>query len=86
VEAFKDWRLTDMRNYGRVLPSSFDTYRAALNTFYTWAAARYDVFNPVPTVGRRGLGLYGLAMGRPVGIRCGAGGIRSDRPGQHGGR
>ena len=30
-------------------PASFDADRAALNTFYTWAA-RYGVINPVPTV------------------------------------
>jgi integrase len=52
VEAFKDWRLTDRRNTGRVQPTSFDTDRAALNSFYTWASARYGVLNPVPTVGR----------------------------------
>jgi integrase len=50
IEAFKDWRLTDLRNEERVQPTSFDTDRAALNSFYTWAAARYGVLNPVPTV------------------------------------
>jgi hypothetical protein len=49
VEAFKDWRLTDHRNDDRVQAASFDADRAALNTFYTWAA-RYGVLNPVPTV------------------------------------
>jgi len=49
VEAFKDWRLTDLRNDERVQPASFDADRAALNTFYTWAG-RYGVINPVPTV------------------------------------
>ena len=49
VEAFKDWRLTDLRNDERVQPTSFDTDRAALNTFYTWAT-KYGVMNPVPTV------------------------------------
>jgi integrase len=52
IEAFKDWRLTDRRNTGRVQPTTFDTDRAALNSFYTWASARYGVVNPVPTVGR----------------------------------
>lgn len=52
VEAFKDWRLTDLRNDERVQPTSFDTDRAALNAFYTWAAARYAVRNPVPSVAR----------------------------------
>lgn len=52
VEAFKDWRLTDVRNEGRVQPTSFDTDRAALNSFYTWASARYVVRNPVPSVAR----------------------------------
>jgi hypothetical protein len=32
VEAYKDWRLTDLRNGDRVQPTSFDTDRAALNT------------------------------------------------------
>jgi integrase len=50
VEAFKEWRLTDLRNLGRVAPTSFDTDRAALNTFYTWASSRYPVRNPVPSV------------------------------------
>lgn len=34
VEAFKDWRLTDPRNPRMVAPTSFDTDRAALATFY----------------------------------------------------
>lgn len=50
VEAFKDWRLTDLRNDDRIRPTSFDTDRAALNTFYAWASARYGLINPVPTV------------------------------------
>lgn len=56
VEAFKHWRLTDLRNLDRVKPTSFDTDRAALNAFYTWAGPRYGVVNPVTTVrsGRRG--------------------------------
>lgn len=56
VEAFKHWRLTDLRNLDRVQPTSFDTDRAALNAFYTWAGPRYGVVNPVATVrsGSRG--------------------------------
>lgn len=50
VEAFKDWRLTDLQNDGRVRPTSFDTDRAALNTFYRWASDRFGVRNPVATV------------------------------------
>ena len=50
VEAFKDWRLTDLRNPERVKPGSFDTDRAALNTFYTWASGAYALANPVPSV------------------------------------
>jgi hypothetical protein len=50
VEAFKHWRLTDQSNDGRVAPASFDTDRAALKTFYAWAAARFGVPNPVPAV------------------------------------
>jgi hypothetical protein len=48
-EAFKHWRMADDRNTGRVRPTSFDTDRAGLNTFYTWAGQRYGVVNPVPT-------------------------------------
>ncbi|MFI5635451.1 integrase [Streptomyces sp. NPDC051664] len=48
-DAFKHWRITDDRNMGRVRPTSFDTDRAGLNTFYTWASQRYGVANPVPT-------------------------------------
>ncbi len=50
VEAFKDWRLTDVRNPERIKPGSFDTDRAALNTFYTWASGAYALANPVPSV------------------------------------
>jgi integrase len=50
VEAFKDWRLTDHRNDERVQPTTFDTDRAALNTFYRWASGRYGVANPVASV------------------------------------
>ncbi|MEX3104965.1 MULTISPECIES: integrase [unclassified Streptomyces] len=50
VEAFKDWRLTDVRNPERIKPGSFDTDRAALNTFYTWASGTYAIPNPVPSV------------------------------------
>lgn len=50
VEAFKDWRLTDVRNAERVKPGSFDTDRAALNAFYSWASGAYELQNPVPSV------------------------------------
>ncbi|MFC8438205.1 site-specific integrase [Streptomyces griseoincarnatus] len=50
VEAFKDWRLTDVRNDERITAGSFDTDRAALNTFYTWAAGKYGLVNPVAGV------------------------------------
>ncbi|WP_229877806.1 phosphotransferase [Streptomyces bluensis] len=50
VEAFKDWRLTDVRNPERIMPGSFDTDRAALNTFYSWASGAYALVNPVPSV------------------------------------
>lgn len=50
VEAFKDWRITDLRNDERIRPTSFDTDRAALNSFYKWVSSRYGIFNPVPTV------------------------------------
>lgn len=51
VEAFKEWRLTSLDNAGRVQPTSFDTDRAALNSFYGWAGRRYGVANPVATAG-----------------------------------
>ncbi|MFE6667347.1 hypothetical protein ACFVFH_27765 [Streptomyces sp. NPDC057697] len=50
VEAFKDWRLTDVRNDDRIKEAGFDTDRAALNTFYTWAFGKYGVQNPVSGV------------------------------------
>ncbi|MFJ3216103.1 site-specific integrase [Kitasatospora sp. NPDC086801] len=53
VEAFKDWRLTDIRNDERVQATSFDTDRAALNSFYAWAGQRYGVSNPVASAGAR---------------------------------
>jgi hypothetical protein len=81
VEAFKHWRLTDPSNDERIAPTSFDTDRAALKTFYTWAAARFSVPNPVPAVmgaGRRpgyrdddhlGPGRGGRDPLRPAGAR-----------------
>jgi integrase len=72
VEAFKDWRLTDRDNDGRVAPTSFDTDRAALNSFYAWAAARYGIANPVPTVpARPGRRPAGERAGRGSGVRDG---------------
>lgn len=41
--------MADERNLGRVRPTSFDTDRAGLNTFYTWSSQRYGTANPVPT-------------------------------------
>ncbi|MGH3533183.1 MAG: site-specific integrase [Pseudonocardiaceae bacterium] len=64
VEAFKHWRLTDLGNDDRVAPTSFDTDRAALNSFYGWASARYGMANPVPTVpARSGWRLHGSDAG-----------------------
>lgn len=65
VEAFKDWRLTDVRNGDRVAPASFDADRAALNSFYGWASARYGLVNPVAPVasGGRRRGSGALARG-----------------------
>jgi Phage integrase, N-terminal SAM-like domain len=76
VEAFKHWRLTDQSNDGRVAPASFDADRAALKTFYTWAAARFGVPNPVPAVPgaarRRGYQADGfLQPGRVGDLRVG---------------
>ena len=78
VEAFKDWRLTDLRNGERVAPTSFDTDRAALNCFYSWAAARYGVGNPVASVRRLSRGPRGGGSGSPF-----AAGVARDplRPG-----
>ncbi|MEO3749421.1 integrase [Streptomyces sp. B6B3] len=44
---FKFWRITDFRNDERVQPTSFDTDRAALNSFYSWAGPLYGCANPV---------------------------------------
>lgn len=49
VEAFKYWRLTAAGNARRVAPTSFDTDRAALSSFYAWASGRYGIVNPVPS-------------------------------------
>lgn len=83
VEAFKEWRLTDLRNDERIQSTSFDTDRAALNTFYRWAGVRYGIANPVasaasaPGDGRRRPGMFpGMVA---VGIHCG-------RPVRRGGR
>ncbi|GAB2923491.1 integrase [Streptomyces mayteni] len=46
---FKFWRITDVRNDERIEPTSFDTDRAALNSFYSWAGPRYGCVNPVAT-------------------------------------
>lgn len=50
IEAFKDWRITDTRNGERVRATSFDTDRAGLNSFYSWASSRFGITNPVATV------------------------------------
>lgn len=49
VEAFKYWRVTATANSRRVAPGTFDTDRAALNSFYAWASSRYGIVNPVPS-------------------------------------
>ncbi|MEU9472192.1 site-specific integrase [Streptomyces avermitilis] len=72
VEAFKDWRLTDVRNDDRIKAVSFDTDRAALNTFYTWAWRKYGVQNPVS-----GVALASSSGGRS-GQGVGPGGERRD--------
>ncbi|QRX90143.1 hypothetical protein [Streptomyces noursei] len=50
VEAFKEWRLTDLHNEERIRSTSFGTDRAGLNSFCSWASKRYRIFSPVPTV------------------------------------
>ncbi|MEU9059100.1 site-specific integrase [Streptomyces sp. NPDC048430] len=72
VEAFKDWRLTDVCNDDRIKAVSFDTDRAALNTFYTWAWGKYGVQNPVS-----GVALASSSGGRS-GQGVGPGGERRD--------
>lgn len=64
VEAFKDWRITDSRNDERVKATSFDTDRAGLNSFYTWASSRFGASNPVPTVRVNDEASTGQAYGR----------------------
>ncbi|MFG3403636.1 hypothetical protein [Streptomyces sp. NPDC048142] len=46
---FKFWRITDVSNGERIEPTSFDTDRSALNSFYTWAGPLYGCINPVAT-------------------------------------
>lgn len=46
---FKFWRITDISNDERIEPTSFDTDRSALNSFYTWAGPIYGCGNPVVT-------------------------------------
>ncbi|WP_217491787.1 site-specific integrase [Tsukamurella pseudospumae] len=72
VEAFKEWRLSAVANAGRVQPTSFDTDRAALNSFYCWADQRFGVANPVASVtagGQRGRGPSGGAAGGSWSVR-----------------
>lgn len=71
VEAFKHWRLTDLRNLDRVQPTSFDTDRAALNALYAWAGPRYGVVNPVATVRSGGRGRRAPRYGEDSGNRRG---------------
>jgi len=85
VEAFKEWRLTDAGNAGRVAPTSFDTDRAALNSFYGWAAVRHGVANPVPSAAvatRRGGVGDGVVPGLTPGLAGPARGRDGLRPAQ----
>ncbi|WP_228838948.1 hypothetical protein [Nocardia amamiensis] len=47
VDAFKFWRMTDEANPTRVAGSSVSDNVQAINAFYEWAQARYEVSNPV---------------------------------------
>jgi site-specific recombinase XerD len=47
AEYFKEWRLTEARNPGRVEASTFVANLAALRTFYRWASPRYGIVDPV---------------------------------------
>lgn len=79
VEAFKEWRLSDGRNSARVAPTSFDTDRAALNSFYSWANLRFGVANPVPSatsLARRRLRPGRCWGGQPSPEEIGRDGIR----------
>ena len=49
VEDLKDWRMTDERNPRRVQGNTWHGDLAALDLFYTWAARKYGVTNPVVT-------------------------------------
>jgi len=59
VEAFKYWRMADERNPQRVAPGTLTGNLIALSVFYTWAAARYGVVNPVVTRQVRAPGPHG---------------------------
>ena len=50
AEYFKEWRLTEESNPGRVAGSTFSANLAALRMFYRWAARRYGVADPVAAV------------------------------------
>ena len=72
VEAFKHWRVTEPGNGDRVAPTSFDTDRAALNSFYGWASAELrraesGADGPPARSGQRGTGSdAGLERARGV--------------------
>lgn len=61
AECFKEWRLSDEYNPGRVAGSTFAPNLAVLRMFYRWAASRYGVADPVAAVDEFDL--------RPRGVR-----------------
>jgi integrase len=74
VEAFKYWRMADERNPRRVAPGTLTGNLIALSVFYSWAAARYGVANPVVTrqvraPARTGKTTLAQIAASPVGVR-----------------
>lgn len=47
LAAFKEWRLSAEENPQHVSPNSFCVDRAAIRTFYSWAAEQHGIDNPV---------------------------------------
>lgn len=47
LAAFKEWRLSAEKNRQHVSPTSFCVDRAAIRSFYLWAAEQHGIDNPV---------------------------------------
>lgn len=63
--AFKAWRVLDERNPATVAPGTYEDNLIALQQFYNWAQAEYDVPNPIRLRRGRGRRLNGAPVERP---------------------